>query len=230
MVIAICDVDIEIRQNILSSLDMFFDDKGVQVETLEIQSANELVSSNEKIDLVFMSSKRECDRMNTETICEVLHKQEKDCLVVLIVEDMESPYIFLSKNVCVLLSKNFNREQLNNCLESIYDKIIFKDDLVELGKDNWERKSNIRYIKASDKYCEVYANDYHYLVRSSMSAIKRKLCDEGFIRTHRSYIVNLTYVADIDKTIRMNDDTRIKYSRGKKEELLIKYDQYISSR
>lgn len=117
---------------------MFFDDKGVQVETLEIQSANELVFSKEKIDLVFISSKRECDRMNTETICEVLHKQEEDCLVVLIVEDMESPYIFLSKNVCVLLSKDFNREQLNNCLESIYDKIIFKDDLVELGKNNWE--------------------------------------------------------------------------------------------
>ena len=59
---------------------MFFDDKGVQVETLEIQSANELVFSKEKIDLVFMSNKREHDRMNTETICEVLHKQEEDCL------------------------------------------------------------------------------------------------------------------------------------------------------
>ena len=169
------------------------------------------------------------DGLDALTISDILYKQKKDCLVVLIVEGNELPYIFLSK-MYVLLSKDFNREQLNNCFESIYDKIIFKDNLVELGKDNWERKSNIKYIKASDKYCEVYANDYHYLVRSSMSAIERKLCDEGFIRTHRSYIVNLAYVEDIDKTIRMNDDTRIKYSRGKKEELLIKYDQYISSR
>lgn len=230
MVIAICDVDNEIRQNILFALDMFFDEKGNQAEILELQSSNELLSSNEKVDLVFMSSKRESCRMNSETICEVLHKQDQDCLVVLVIVDYESPYIFSSKNVCALLSKDLKKEQLYNCIESIYAKIIFKDDLVELGKNNWERKSNIKYIKASDKYCEVYANDYRYLVRTSMSNIEKKLFDEAFIRIHRSYIVNLAYVADIDKTIRMNDDTRIKYSRGKKEELLFKYDQYISSR
>ena len=115
------------------------------------------------------------DGLDALTISDILYKQKKDCLVVLIVEDMESPYIFLSKNVYVILSKDFNREQLYNCLESIYDKIIFKDNLVELGKDNWERKSNIKYIKASDKYCEVYANDYHYLVRSSMSYRKKAM-------------------------------------------------------
>lgn len=227
MVIAICDIDNNIKKKILNTLETFFYDKSIQVEILEAKSANELVSSNEKIDLVFMYNKQECNRMSSETICEVLDKQDRDCLVVLFVEGNELPYIILDKNVCALLPKDFKNEHLFDCLRGVYDKIVLKDNLVELAKGNWERKSNIKYIKASDKYCEVHVKEYKYLVRSSMSEIERKLCDHGFIRTHRSYIVNLAYVVDIDKTIRLTDNTRIKYSRGKKKELLIKYEQYI---
>lgn len=226
MIIGICDFNNEIKNKILSLLRAFVANKDIQVKILEIQSAKELVSSNEKIDLVFMSDKGVSEGMNASIICDVLHKQKEECLVALIVEDKESSFMVLSKNVCAIISNDFEKEQFYDCLNGIYSKIILKDDLLELVKDTWERKSKIRYIKASDKYCEIYVNDSYYVVRSGISAIESKLCGEGFIRVHRSYIVNLAYVEGIDNVIRLNDGRTVKYSRNKKEELLIKYSEY----
>ncbi len=227
MIIAVCDLEQEIGHGLIILVKRLLNKKGVSVEVLFFETADKLINSNKKIELFFMPIDLEWDGMDALTISDILYKQEKGCSVVFIAKNKESLHTVFGKGVCGLLSKEFKKEQIYNCLKSICNRIISKDDLIELGKNIWVIKSNIKYIKAADKYCKIYTNNKVCLVRITMADIERKLCSRSFIRVHRSYIINLAYVENIDEEILINDGISIRYSRKKKKEILNKYDEYI---
>ena len=56
----------------------------------------------------------------------------------------------------------------------------------------------IRYIEARDDYSCIYTDTTRYLSTISLAQLENKLSPHGFFRVHRSYIVNLKYVEDVD--------------------------------
>jgi hypothetical protein len=69
-----------------------------------------------------------------------------------------------------------------------------KDQFVLDGHDFY-------YIESADNYCTIYYNRdgnlTKHLFRSSLSRLENQLSSKEYIRTHRSYIVNLSKVASI---------------------------------
>ena len=56
----------------------------------------------------------------------------------------------------------------------------------------------IRYIEAKDDYSCIYTDTDRYLSTISLAQLENKLGSHGFFRVHRSYIVNLEYVQDVE--------------------------------
>ncbi len=56
----------------------------------------------------------------------------------------------------------------------------------------------IRYIEAKDDYSCIYIDTDRYLSTISLAQLENKLSPHGFFRVHRSYIVNLEYVEDVE--------------------------------
>ena len=56
----------------------------------------------------------------------------------------------------------------------------------------------IRYIMAKDDYSCLYTEDDHYLSTISLRQLETTLADENFFRVHRRYIVNLSYVSEVE--------------------------------
>ena len=56
----------------------------------------------------------------------------------------------------------------------------------------------IRYIEARDDYSCIYTDTTRYLSTISLAQLENKLSPHGFFRVHRSYIVNLEYVQDVE--------------------------------
>lgn len=56
----------------------------------------------------------------------------------------------------------------------------------------------IRYIEAKDDYACIYTDEERYLSTISLAQLENKLSPHGFFRVHRSYIVNLEYVQDVE--------------------------------
>ncbi len=56
----------------------------------------------------------------------------------------------------------------------------------------------IRYIEAKDDYSCIYTDEERYLSTISLAQLENKLSPHGFFRVHRSYIVNLEYVQDVE--------------------------------
>lgn len=56
----------------------------------------------------------------------------------------------------------------------------------------------IRYVMAKDDYSCLYTDDDHYLSTISLAQLETRLGSENFYRVHRRYIVNLSYVSEVE--------------------------------
>ncbi|KAF5071292.1 Transcriptional regulatory protein BtsR [anaerobic digester metagenome] len=56
----------------------------------------------------------------------------------------------------------------------------------------------IEMIEASDDYVSIYTNQERFVKKQTMKYFEERLNPNTFIRTHRSYIVNITQIASIE--------------------------------
>lgn len=90
----------------------------------------------------------------------------------------------------------------------------------EAGYEHVFRRDSICYIKAEEKYVDFVLTEGKKLVRCSMKSLERELAPCGFIRCHKSYMVNIrkVYAVKYDHLI-MLDKTQIPIRRGMVSEL-----------
>src|SRR5690606_25157041 len=88
----------------------------------------------------------------------------------------------------------------------------------KLGSEFLVAARDIEWLEAAENYVNLHVRGHVYPLRS-MTAIQERLDPSRFVRVHRSYIVNLDFLAQIepldtgDARLLMNDGTRIPCSR-----------------
>lgn len=82
------------------------------------------------------------------------------------------------------------------------------------GKTLLIDRGEIRYVEAEGDYVRLHTRDDAYLIRASMSSIAARWASEGFVRVHRSYLINLRHVADISPSFNQTLIVRIKDAAG----------------
>jgi two-component system LytT family response regulator len=65
------------------------------------------------------------------------------------------------------------------------------------GKILFINLSNVVAVQAEGNYVSLERNGSSYLLRESISAVAEKLEPQGFIRIHRSILVNTSFVEEI---------------------------------
>ena len=82
------------------------------------------------------------------------------------------------------------------------------------------RYSDILLIEAKGDYIKVKTTYKNYIVHSTLKKIGEKLPEEIFLKIHRSYIINLSKIVDIqDNSVLINQEV-IPVSRSNKPELI----------
>lgn len=103
-----------------------------------------------------------------------------------------------------------------------------KDDLLNNGElyVNVEKRlvklkySKILLIEAKGDYIKIKTEDNRYVVHSTLKKIIEKLPITLFLKIHRSYVINLTKIIDIeDNSVLIHEDI-IPVSRSNKAELM----------
>ncbi|MFT4738028.1 MAG: two-component system response regulator LytT [Cyclobacteriaceae bacterium] len=83
--------------------------------------------------------------------------------------------------------------------------------------------SEIMYIESLGDYVRFYAESgSKYIVHSTIKNIAEKITNKNFLKIHRSYVINLSKVIDIDDTNLLINDKVIPISRAHKQLLLNK--------
>jgi two-component system LytT family response regulator len=87
------------------------------------------------------------------------------------------------------------------------------------GKTVFLRSDEIEWVEASGNYVRLHANGQSYVLRDSMKNMESKLDPDLFVRIHRSAIVNVDYIRELEPyfhgeyVVILRDGTRLMASR-----------------
>ncbi|MDF2771716.1 MAG: hypothetical protein K0S86_1210 [Geminicoccaceae bacterium] len=111
--------------------------------------------------------------------------------------------------------------ELPNGARGPIDRLLVKDD----GRMYFVPVSEIDWIEAYGNYARVHTGAHTHLIRETMATLERALDVRRFARIHRSTIVNLDRVKQMDLwgsgdyMVRLADGTQLKLSRWYRDRL-----------
>jgi DNA-binding LytR/AlgR family response regulator len=77
------------------------------------------------------------------------------------------------------------------------DAEVVAVDTLRGGGTRLIRRTSIRYLEAHGDYVRVIADDGRFLLRAALSDLERRWERHGFVRVHRSYVVNLGHAVEV---------------------------------
>jgi DNA-binding LytR/AlgR family response regulator len=80
--------------------------------------------------------------------------------------------------------------------------------------------AEIMYIEADRNYCRIFTKEKDYLLCMTLKSIEEKLPRKVFLRTHRSYIINLSHIDEVADGHVIIYKKAVPLSEGLKEQLL----------
>lgn len=101
------------------------------------------------------------------------------------------------------------------------DKLIVREG----GKIHFITLTEIRFIEAYDYYIKIHQPDSFILARIPLKKMEKLLPERIFLRIHRSYILNLLYLKQIEKSeageyqVVLEDETRLNVGNTFKKDL-----------
>lgn len=118
--------------------------------------------------------------------------------------------------------KPFTENGLRSNIEIAWNNYIHDEEFLSFSADNELYKikqSQILYLKAYDNYCYVITTTRKYLVPKTLKYLSSQLNQEKFVKTHRSYIINLLKVDALCKKVVIINNIKIPISNSRKSTL-----------
>lgn len=119
------------------------------------------------------------------------------------------------------------QSRLTELLEQLPQNKKFRDRLVvkSEGRVVFVQSEDIDWIEAAGNYARLHVNDDAHLIRETMIGLERKLDPERFVRIHRSAIVNVGRIKEMqplfhgEYLVVLNSGTQLTLSRGYRDNL-----------
>lgn len=140
---------------------------------------------------------------------------EYDCIVDFLVKPIELPRfvkaVDKAKNTEVMTNKTAPNST-SSSEEVLYVNIDRRLIKIEI--------SSIYLVEAKGDYIHIKTETKNYVVHSTLKKIEEKLPDSLFLKVHRSYVINVSLIVDIeDNSVLIKKDI-IPVSRSKRPELM----------
>lgn len=138
-------------------------------------------------------------------------------IIIYILDENNSTHEFFAFHIRGYLKKPITKLNLYPLLDkacAILQKSYSQHDIFKLlnKKLNYE---DIYYIKANDKYSEIYLSEERYLIRKTLKDWHIILENYHFCQPHKSYIINMKYIINISNIITLSNNITIPISHAK---------------
>lgn len=160
-----------------------------------------------KFDIVFFDIYMD-DISGIET-ARRLREYDKDCMIIFTTTSREHALDAFRVDAVQYLIKPVEQQDISSLLKKLLDSLSQKKiETVPLNLRGTHCEipvDNIRYVEAKNHNCLVHTTPDVLETGSSMkmSDFERLLLPPRFLNCHRAYIVNLSYVAEIDRDFEM---------------------------
>ena len=229
--IAIIDDDKAALSIVSSAVDTFFKEKNIEYNITSFYNPLNYLATikEENFNLIFLdidmpeknglSVAEETLSINKNTHIIFLSQREDlvfECLAI-------HPFGFIRKsNLINDFSLMMNQYYLSNNDEGKKIEFVEKNRTVSF------KINEIVYISSDRNYQDIVTKDNKIeTIRIPLSTLENKLKDDGFIRVHKCYIVNQSYIRIIsNEEIKLTNDITIPLSKKRRDEVIKEYLAY----
>ncbi len=115
---------------------------------------------------------------------------------------LEKPFTMtqMQRSIELVISKLDKSDKTITKSEETPNEVFSKDYFFIKNRNKLEkvRFSEIVYLEADGRYCQVFTEEKKYLLRMSLQRLRERLGVDKFVQTHRSFVVNLEKVSSVD--------------------------------
>lgn len=218
MKIAVCDDDECFRRKLLQYLNQYYKSLDVLIDTFPSgeKLAERFTSDKNAYNLIFLDI--EMGRMDGIHTAKRIRQENKDVIIIFLTSHVEFATDGYEVNAFRFLTKPLSENKLLKTLQDIQKewdsnrKMIIRD----FDSEILLQYKDIIYLEAQNVNISIKTTNKDYTIRRTLSSMCDELKGPAFYQPHRSFIINLSYVADYDnKSVTMENGAVIPLSRNK---------------
>ena len=232
--IAICDDEANIRAYLISLIRA----QSCPCEIVEYASAGDCLADTQEIDLLFLDIELNTDRSGLDgmALARKIREQVTEIQPVIIFVTGYERYVFDAFDVGAFqyLLKPVDEEKFAKVFSRAVAQIgTTKEKLgrvLTLQSANTSKTvplDSIYYIESSNHKVELHLKDGEFVCYAKIGDLELELQDQ-FFRIHKSYLVNLSYVAGYSKTeVTLTNGERLLLSKYKYQDFVKAYLHFL---
>ena len=217
MIIGICDDEKIMREKVETICHKVTDvyDEDIIVETYS--DGNAVLDGDFDI-LILDIEMKEVDGISVKNI---FQGRKRDTIIIFVTSHDEMMSQAFGVNVIGFVTKKYLESQLPVMLDTAIKRVM--NTVAIDGVDS----RNICYIQAEHVYNILHLADGSEIsVRHTSADLEKALIGVGFIRVHRTYIINMAYVDRIKEKVIIVDEEEIPISSRLKSKIKKEYNKY----
>ncbi len=202
MKIAICDDSTIDREVVSDCLHQYFTEHSVPYTVHSYESGSQLyydIQDGAYFDLLFLDIYM--NEVHGMDIARNLRKLNYTGKIVFLTSTAEFAVDSYEVQASGYLLKPHDYRKLCDLLDRIVDKTNVGVFAVSVRNMVYSIPYNeIVYVESQNNICILHRSDgTNYTVYKKLCEIEQQLNDSRFLRSHRSYLVNMSYIAEVDK-------------------------------
>ena len=232
---AICDDDPTILDYLHEHISKEFKRQGSDIRIDKFTSGKDFLNTHkaEPFDVVFLDI--DMPEISGFDVAEEISESEYTLIIFVTTHD-ELVFSSLKFQPFRFMRKTYLKNEIEETVKAINNKILKRKTNQRIKIQTGEKEiyvfsNNIEYIEIYDHWLRVFTNENKTIeCYGSLSKFEKILSPVGFIRPHKSFLVNYKYVSSFGKTqIVLDNGTEIPVSRYKASEVREKLKEYIRS-
>ncbi len=230
--VSICDDDKEFLKKLSGKVKQYLNSYGTECEIKTYTDDTIIVEKIAETDIVFLDI--DMPKINGFEIAEGIYKGDRPLIIFVTMHD-ELVYSSIKFRPFRFIRKTHIDEELSEAVGSGVKLITNQSAVQKLTVPTGDSETavninNITYLEVLGHDVLIHLADGKQPMKSygTLLSFEDQLADRGFIRAHKSFLVNLKYIYSIDsKDIILDDKTVIPMSRYKAESVKKKWGEYL---
>lgn len=200
--ILLCDDDETFLKNLRKQVENSLDLLGQAAKIYAYKSMNEISPSIlAGCDLAFLDIDFEHTRHNGIDIARKLREVRKDAVIVFVTNYIEyAPEGYEVQAFRYIMKKDIDKK-LHNCLKLAIDKLLVSREVLKINISGGSIAlpiNSILYIESQLRVVFIYVQKgtgvKQYRCYAAISELEKQLEPQGFLRIHRSFLVNMRHL------------------------------------
>jgi DNA-binding LytR/AlgR family response regulator len=201
MNIAICDDQKECNAKLSRLLKNFFRRREINFTITEFICGAELVKnfSPGMFDFIFLDV--QMPSFGGDETAKQIRAKDLSVDIIFVTNMKDQPLMGYNYNAKGFLFKEVSQEQIDELMSRLVGEMSRREDIgvypVKLKFDNGTallQLSRVKYFESRDKDICATTETETFEFREKLSNLEKNLCEKGFIRINRSFLLNISYV------------------------------------